>query len=304
MDRMTQLSLENPFGKPIYHIDETTSTMDEARRLVAQAAGSSLQGNSPDAASLHGAVVVADYQRAGRGRAAGRVWHAASGESLLCTLMLSYERFQDIPAALPLRLGVAVALSLEGLWPRLAGRIRIKWPNDVLIDGKKVCGILCEAEGTTVYAGMGINLLQEEFPAELQHRSVSVLQALKHTGESWAKLDRYQVLIKLLDTIQPLLTETAGTGEYGASCGADSGQSGLGTWHQELEERLYKRGERVRFLAGSADAPSEVQGILEGVAPTGELLIRPIDSSRTERFITGELDVYSIQTILILPPSQ
>jgi hypothetical protein len=78
----------------------------------------------------------------------------------------------------------------------------------------------------------------------------------------------------------------------------------LGTWHQELEERLYKRGERVRFLAGSADAPSEEQGILEGVAPTGELLIRPIDSSRTERFITGELDVYSIQTILILPPSQ
>ncbi|HRS05356.1 MAG TPA: biotin--[acetyl-CoA-carboxylase] ligase, partial [Treponema sp.] len=293
MNRMTQLSLDNPFGKPIYHIDETTSTMDEARRLVAQAAGSGLQGNSPDAASLHGAVVVADYQSAGRGRAAGRVWHAVSGESLLCTLILSYERFQDIPAALPLRLGVAVALTLEELWPRLAGRIRIKWPNDVLIDGKKVCGILCEGEGTFVYAGMGINLLQEDFPVELRHRSVSVLQALEHTGGDWAKPDRYRLLINLLDTIQTLLKDGTGTGEDGAICGADSGQSRLAPWHQELEERLYKRGERVRFLSGSTDAPSEVLGILEGVAPTGELLIRPIGSSRTERFITGELDVYS-----------
>lgn len=280
---MNIIELSNPFGAPIYHIDETTSTMDEARTL---AAASGARGSNEHEtrrladAALHGTVVVADYQRAGRGRAAGRQWHAAPGESLLCTLILHYPRFQDMPAALPLRLGVATALTLEALWPILAGRVAVKWPNDVLIDGKKVCGILCEAEGQHVYAGMGINLLQKDFPPELRHRSISVLQvlgnkaALDAQNKAGAAPDRYRLLINLLDNIKVLLENTAPI------------------WLYELNKRLYKRGETVRFLAGSVEEPLPVMGILEGVAPTGELLIRRPDSDKVEPFITGELDVY------------
>jgi BirA family biotin operon repressor/biotin-[acetyl-CoA-carboxylase] ligase len=282
---LQQIPLENPFGSPIYHIDETTSTMDEARRLTAGSisadlaapnvaeAGSVLPARKIAGIDLHGSVLVADYQRAGRGRAAGRSWHAAPGESLLCTLILSYPRIQDIPAALPLRLGVAVALTLEVLWPQLAGRTRLKWPNDVLIDGKKVCGILCEGEGRWIYAGMGINLLQGAFPAELVHRSISVRQALGAAKVAKKGIDRYRLLINLLEHIRLLLDGTT-------------------SWQTELEERLYKRGEPVRFLAGSAEAPVEVLGILEGVSSSGELLIRKDGDRAPQPYITGELDVY------------
>ncbi|WP_304225708.1 biotin--[acetyl-CoA-carboxylase] ligase [Gracilinema caldarium] len=277
---MKLIELSNPFVAPIYHIDETTSTMDEARKLAET--------------SLHGTVVVADYQHAGRGRAAGRQWHAAPGESLLCTLILCYPRFQDMPAALPLRLGVAAALTLEELWPILAGRVAVKWPNDVLIDGKKVCGILCEAEGQHVYAGIGLNLLQREFPPEISHRSISVLQAIEsldrvsaaqgETRGNRAALDaataapdapdRYRLLINLLEHIKAIL------------------ENNVPLWLDELNKRLYKRGATVRFLSGSADEPVPVLGTVEGVAPTGELLIRRADSDKAASFITGELDVY------------
>ena len=295
---MHQLGLENPFGTPIYHIDETTSTMDEARRLTAAAintaAGSGAEAPVPPAgAGLHGTVIVADYQRAGRGRAAGRTWHAAPGESLLCTLILQFPRLQEIPAALPLRLGVAVALTLEELWPQLAGRTRLKWPNDVLIDGKKVCGILCEGASPWVYAGMGINLLQKEFPPELSHRSISVLQA--RGGEQKVKdgIDRYRLLINLLQHSKDLLAERAFAGRDSADMTAKAGKSTDVDWHRELDRRLYKKGERVRFLAGSAEEPSEVRGILDGVSATGELLIRTEGERQSRAFITGELDVYN-----------
>ena len=265
---MQQLTLNNPFGTPIFHIDETTSTMDEARRLAATGAAE---------VSLHGAVIVTDYQQAGRGRAAGRSWHAKSGESLLCTLMLRYQRIQDIPTALPLRLGVALALTLEALWPALTGRICLKWPNDVLIDRKKVSGILCEGEVPWIYAGMGVNLLQKDFPPDLVHRSISILQALGLEQPDRLGLDRYHLLINLLDHIHTLIEKEP--------------ESPL--WQDELAKRLYKKGEPVRFLAGSAETPTEVLGILEGITPAGELCIRETGTNQTRTFITGELEIYS-----------
>ncbi|AEJ18722.1 biotin--[acetyl-CoA-carboxylase] ligase [Gracilinema caldarium] len=286
---LQQIPLENPFGTPIYHIDETTSTMDEARRLtdatistapilaaepVTDHSAPAVHSPYPPAGiGIHGSVIVADYQQAGRGRAAGRTWHAAPGESLLCTLILYYPKIQDIPAALPLRLGVAVALTLEALWPQLRSRTRLKWPNDVLIDGKKVCGILCEGTSPWVYAGMGINLLQQDFPPELRHRSISIFQALGAAETNKQDIDRYRLLINLLKYIWAFLNDTA-------------------SWLTELEQRLYKRGEMIRFLAGSADAPVEVTGILEGVSSSGELLIRAEGERTSWPYSTGELDVY------------
>ena len=118
-------------------------------------------------------VVVAQAQTAGRGRR-GRLWLDEPGASLLTSIILR-PRLQ--PARLPtlsLAAGVAVVEALErvtGLKPRL------KWPNDVLVDGRKLAGILLESRigpSPLVVLGIGVNLAQRVFPADLAERATSV----------------------------------------------------------------------------------------------------------------------------------
>jgi BirA family biotin operon repressor/biotin-[acetyl-CoA-carboxylase] ligase len=132
-------------GTPRLHLRETTSTNDRARALAA--------GGAP-----HGTLVTARAQSAGRGRQ-GRRWAAPPGRALLMSLVL---RAPD--RMLPLAAAVAVA---EAAGERAA----IKWPNDVLLDGRKVAGILAEARPQEGWAVLGIGLnvavRVEDLPAEL-----------------------------------------------------------------------------------------------------------------------------------------
>jgi BirA family biotin operon repressor/biotin-[acetyl-CoA-carboxylase] ligase len=121
-------------------------------------------------------VVVAESQAAGRGRR-GRLWLDEPGASLLLSVVL---RPRLEPARLPLlSLGAAVAVAdalaeATGLAPRL------KWPNDVLVDGRKIAGILLESRlGTAplVVLGIGVNLAQRRFPPALEARATSVVLA-------------------------------------------------------------------------------------------------------------------------------
>jgi BirA family biotin operon repressor/biotin-[acetyl-CoA-carboxylase] ligase len=139
-------------GRPRVHHRRTGSTNDEARTLAL--------GGAP-----HGALVTASEQIAGRGRD-GRRWAAPPGSALLCSLVL-----RDPPELLSLRAGVAVAEALDE-------RARLKWPNDVLIDGRKVAGILVEARPRERWAvlGIGVNVAVElaQLPSEL-HASAGTL---------------------------------------------------------------------------------------------------------------------------------
>lgn len=136
-------------GQPRLHRRVTGSTSDEARALAVRGAP-------------HGTLVTAAQQTAGRGRQ-GRAWAAAPGRALLCSLVL-----RDPGELVSLAAGVAVA--------QLAGaQAAIKWPNDVLVGGRKVAGILVEGrpqEGWAVL-GIGINvaLRPEDFPPELRERA-------------------------------------------------------------------------------------------------------------------------------------
>jgi BirA family biotin operon repressor/biotin-[acetyl-CoA-carboxylase] ligase len=119
-------------GRPRLHLRETTSTNDRARDLAA-------------AGAPHGTIVTTGAQTAGRGRQ-GRTWTAPPGSSLLLSLVLG-----SFDGLLPLRAGLAVA--------DVAGpAARVKWPNDVLIDGRKVAGILVEARPAERWAVLGIGL--------------------------------------------------------------------------------------------------------------------------------------------------
>ena len=150
-------------------------------------------------------VVVAQAQTAGRGRH-GRLWLDEPGASLLTSIIL---RPRLEPARLPtlsLAAGVAVVEALErvtGLKPRL------KWPNDVLVDGRKLAGILLESRigpSPLVVLGIGVNLAQRVFPADLAERATSVRLA------AGRRVDADALLTALLESLDAWRTrlETEG----------------------------------------------------------------------------------------------
>lgn len=133
-------------GRPRLHLRETDSTNERARVLAA--------GGAP-----HGTLVTAGAQTAGRGRQ-GRRWSAPPGRALLMSLVL-----RRYPRLLPLAAAVAVS-------EIVGDAARIKWPNDVLVDGRKVAGILVEArpQGGWAVLGIGVNVAVRpaDLPAELR----------------------------------------------------------------------------------------------------------------------------------------
>ena len=131
-----------------------------------------------------GDVFTADEQTAGRGRLDHK-WLSAPGENLMCSIVLDVAGLD--PAAvstLPLVVGLAVLQSLSSLSPFAfhPSPFTLKWPNDVLIDGRKVAGILCERHGDCVIAGVGINVNQRVFAPEIADRATSLALARKDAG--------------------------------------------------------------------------------------------------------------------------
>jgi BirA family transcriptional regulator, biotin operon repressor / biotin---[acetyl-CoA-carboxylase] ligase len=164
------------WGHPLYEFAEVDSTQTMAATLAA--------GGAPE-----GTVVLAEHQRAGRGRR-GRSWHDHPGANLLMSIVLR----PVLPAAhvprLALLAAVAVAESIEqrtGLGPG------IKWPNDILLNDRKCAGVLAEAttDGTVVdrvILGIGVNVNQREFPDDLAGHSTSLALELGSTVDRRALL--------------------------------------------------------------------------------------------------------------------
>lgn len=247
----------HPLDAPVYYCEMADSTMDESRRLAEQGAP-------------HGTVLLADFQSAGRGRG-GRSWQAERGQNLFFTVLLRYPDYAAIPPALTLRTGLAMALAIGDFAPALAPMLRVKWPNDIMLGSKKAVGILTEADGTNVYIGVGVNVAQSRFPLDLAGKATSIALAL---GNPEPAINRFSLLEAILGRLFQEIEEPADD------------------WRERLSALLYMRGERVRFLAGAADAGTEVFGQIAGVGRDGELLILPDGASEPLPFITGELDVY------------
>jgi BirA family transcriptional regulator, biotin operon repressor / biotin---[acetyl-CoA-carboxylase] ligase len=138
-------------GRPRVHLRETTSTNDRARAMAL-------------AGAPHGSLVTAGAQTAGRGRQ-GRVWAAPPGRALLLSLLL-----REWDALLPLRAGLAVA-DLAG------GAAVVKWPNDVLLGGGKLAGVLVEARPWEwAVLGIGVNVAVDvaSLPVEVRSRAATL----------------------------------------------------------------------------------------------------------------------------------
>ncbi|HPQ67749.1 MAG TPA: biotin--[acetyl-CoA-carboxylase] ligase [bacterium] len=140
-----------------------------------------------------GTVLVADHQYAGRGRKVRR-WISQPGRDLLCSVLLRPPRSVEQWPSLVLAAGVA---AYETLTEFTAGPLRLKWPNDVLLNAKKVCGILSQTQlgdfpALVVGLGVNVNSLPEDFPDELSGAITSL------AAESGGTVGRGELLARLL----------------------------------------------------------------------------------------------------------
>jgi len=252
---MESISIRNPFpGAGCFLVRETSSTMDEARRLAHLGFPS-------------GTVVTADIQSSGRGRFSERRWESAPGENLLASILLAPE--YALQSGFTLRVGLALCRSIalyclqQGL--RSPERPSLKWPNDVLLGGKKVSGVLCESAAEGLLVGVGLNVNQRSFSPEIALRATSLALSLGLKEN----IDRWRLLELLLEQLLIVLVEPE--------------------WREEADHFLWRKGERVRFLVGLPEREETVEGILEGIAPSGALLLRPEGQGRAEEFLSGEL---------------
>ena len=264
---MTTLKIKNPFNAPVYHEKIISSTMDISRQLAS-------------AGEIHGTVITADFQEAGRGRVRGRTWEMESETSLPFTILLRYPGIEKIPPLITLRAGLAVSLAIEDFVPSLKNAVMIKWPNDIIINSKKTAGILCEADGSgNVYLGIGINFTQKEFPAHLSEKATSI--AITANRDIMFN-ERFILLEKIL------------------TCFYDELQTCSNVLISRIEQKLFKKGELVIFIEGAADSGKTVKGRLAGITEGGELLIETacetqapsVQHTKLCSFITGELKVF------------
>ncbi len=173
------------FAQDMHHYYRVGSTNTTA--LDAAAAG------APE-----GSVFLAEQQTAGRGRGANK-WHSAQSTGIYCSVILRPALPPTEALIISLAMGLAVHQAVLSKDSRLS--LDLKWPNDLLIDGKKFCGILTEmhAEVTRVryiVVGIGINVNQPSFPAELQNTATSLRLA---TGHEWSRVEFCAALLKSLD---------------------------------------------------------------------------------------------------------
>ncbi len=236
--------LRGAFGEPYLYFAETGSTQDVLR----------------DGDHQHGTVALAEHQTAGRGRS-GRSWEDAPAANLLFSLLLEPPAGAPLPQlSLVAGLAVASALEREAMVPAL-----VKWPNDVLIDGGKVAGILLEASGDRVVCGIGINVNQvaDELPPTPRFPAISLRVA------AGRPFDRAAVLVAVLAELED---------RYGQWL--DVGLAGLA---DDLERRNALRGRRVLVGGGR-------NGTADAIAADGRLTV-VLDDGETTLVGSGEVEI-------------
>ncbi len=227
----------------VHWLDRVESTMIEAARLA-------------EAGAPTGTVVAAREQTAGQGRQ-GRTWISKPGDGLYCTFVL---RIQAAPADIPcvtLALGLGV---VEALGQVVGAGLDIRWPNDVLWEGKKLCGILARLEHGAVLAGIGVNLNQTEFEPGLRTPATSLMLA---TGKRHEAEDVLELLVESVMRCVELRREDV-----------------LRLFGQTSS---YVSGRKVRV---DLDGPI-LEGVTDGLDEFGFLRIRKADGTRETVYAGG-----------------
>ncbi len=235
-------------GRPqneLHYFPALGSTMTEAARLAASGAP-------------HGTVVLADEQTAGVGRL-GRSWQSQAESGVYSTAILRLSLSPDNVPLAALVLGLATA---DAVTRSSSLACDLRWPNDVLINDRKVAGILAQLSNGCVLAGIGINVNQSSFPGDLRTPATSLL--LESNGKPPAREDLIVQLLSSLDAFCSLLAETGPAGILRAFAAASS----------------YVLHRRVTIEESGAE------GVTAGLDENGFLLVR-LNDNRLERVCSG-----------------
>ena len=220
------------------------------------------------AGETEGSVFLAEEQSAGRGRS-GHDWHSEKSVGIYCSVLLR----PDVPPSDVLVLSLAGGLAVQKAVEQVTGvRPDLRWPNDLLLGAKKVCGILTEmnAEPTRVryvVMGVGINVNQQKFPEKLADLATSLRL---ETGREWSRVELTVALLRALDAeFRMLLPQRIGLGTAPAEAAM--------TIIRRFEERSsYARGKRVHVEENGG-----YDGVTTGLDDRGFLLVKARDGLRT-----------------------
>ena len=217
-----------------------------------------------------GTLVVAEQQKAGRGRR-GRSWESPQGAGIFMTLLLKPGIEPNNASMLTLVTALAVSDAITKQTGRPAA---IKWPNDIVMNGKKVCGILTEMSAQIDYVnyiviGIGINVHNESFPEELSEMATSLyLETREHLNraalieEIWENFERYYAVFLKTQDLSGLV--------------------------REYDAHLVNRNQVVKVL----DPNEPFEGRARGITPRGELIV---DTWESRRLVSaGEVSVRGV----------
>ena len=229
-------------GKTVHFARETDSTNLWIKRLAKEGAS-------------EGTLALAEFQSAGRGRL-GRSWEVPEGTSVMMSILLRPKFEPQYAPTLTLVMGMAVAKAVKNL----GFDVSIKWPNDVVVSHKKICGILTEMgvrDGKIDYAviGVGINVNIKEFPEEMADKATSLYL------ESGKEFDRSQIPGLVMEAFEKYYEKFAATCDL----------SGL---KEEYESILANYNQSVRVLA-----KEPYEGVARGITDGGELLVEKTDGT-------------------------
>jgi BirA family biotin operon repressor/biotin-[acetyl-CoA-carboxylase] ligase len=236
------------FAKHLHHYYKIGSTNAEAMQAAAEGA--------PE-----GSVFLAEEQLAGRGRGAHK-WHSARSAGIYCSMVFRPPLPPSEALIFSLAAGLAVQSAVAEIFPGL--RPDLKWPNDVLLNRRKFCGILTEmhSEATRVrhlVVGVGINVNQAKFPAELREIATSLKS---ETGTEWSRVELCAALLKSLDREYRSLLGDAGTRDA--------------ILRRFQEHSSSTRGRKVRVEENGG-----IEGVTEGLDARGFLQVRTAEGLRT-----------------------
>ncbi len=221
----------------------------------------------PDA---DGALFLADEQTKGRGRR-GRSWNSPAGDNIFMSLLLKPKLCPESASMMTLITALATAAAAE----QMTGlEVKIKWPNDIVVNKKKICGILTEMSSEADYIhylviGIGINVNTKIFPEELSKTASSLF--LEAGAEK--RFCRSELICLLLEYLEKYYDQFLSAGN-------------LSFAKEEYNHRLAGRNEYVKVLG----TQEELVGISRGITETGELLVELPDGSR-KSILSGEVSV-------------
>lgn len=241
-------------GKTCLCFDTLDSTQEQGKKLSRTE-------------TVHGTLIVADTQTAGKGRR-GRIWQSQKGSTISMSLCLEPKIAVEHISGLTLVMALAVAEALKEI---ADVNPQIKWPNDIVVNGRKICGILtelCFRNGTAVVIiGVGINVNTEEFPEEIRE----IASSLKiETGK---ELSREALIVSVMKYFEKYYEQYEKTED-------------LSLMRAHYEAMLANKNAQVQVL----DPKEAYTGIAKGITDVGNLIVVREDGTRCEIY-SGEVSV-------------